>query len=92
MAEKEYIERNELIRYAEDELRMQGNLFRRAVESCPTADVVEVKHATWVSVDADVIFRCSYCDAEVSTSWDYENDDMFHYCPCCGAKMDGGGV
>jgi hypothetical protein len=42
MAEKEYIERSELIRYAEVELRMQGDLFRRAVESCPTADVVEV--------------------------------------------------
>jgi hypothetical protein len=42
MAKKEYIERNELIRYAEVELRMQGDLFRRAVESCPTADVVEV--------------------------------------------------
>ena len=90
MAEKEYIERSELIRYAEDELKMQGDLFRRAVESCPTADVVKAKHAHWIAVEGDVIFCCSACDAEVSTSWGYDNDDMFAYCPCCGAKMDGG--
>ena len=54
-----------------------------------SADVEEVKHAEWRSVVGDVIFACSNCDAEVSTSWDYENDDMFAYCPCCGAKMDG---
>lgn len=55
MAEKEYIERSELIRYVErqrviikdgtsvaEAMRIQGHAFRRAVESCPTADVVEV--------------------------------------------------
>lgn len=53
MAEKEYIEREALIRYAEkqeviikdgtsvsDAMRIQGNAFRRCVETCPTADVV----------------------------------------------------
>ena len=53
------------------------------------ADVVEVKHGEWISVDADVIFKCSICEAEISTSWDYENENMFAYCPCCGAKMGG---
>ena len=43
----------------------------------------------WISVEGDVIFKCSICEAEVSTSWDYENDDMWRYCPVCGAKMDG---
>lgn len=55
MAEKEYIERGALIRYVEkqeviikdglsiaDAVRIQGNVFRRAVETCPAADVVEV--------------------------------------------------
>lgn len=58
-------------------------------DDCPLPDVVEVRHGRWISVDADVIFSCSECEAEVSTSWDYESDDMFRYCPCCGAKMDG---
>ena len=53
------------------------------------ADVVEVRHGEWLSVESDVRFKCSVCDAEVSTSWDYEDTDMFKYCPCCGAKMDG---
>ena len=44
----------------------------------------------WVSVEGDVIFKCSICDAEISTSWDYENDDMWDFCPCCGARMKGG--
>ena len=70
-------------------MRIKGNVFRRCVETAPAADVVEVKHATWVSIDEDVIFECSACGAEISTSWDYENDDMFRFCPCCGAKMDG---
>ena len=59
------------------------------LELAPTADVVELRHGEWISVDADVIFKCSICEAEISTSWDYENEDMFAYCPCCGAKMGG---
>lgn len=54
----------------------------------PTADVEPVKHGKWISVDSDVIFECSECGTEISTSWDYDNPDMFTYCPCCGAKMD----
>lgn len=52
---KEYIERTALIRYAEkqeviikdgtsiaDAMRIQGNVFRRCVETCPAVDAVEV--------------------------------------------------
>ena len=59
------------------------------VYNAPAADVVEVRHGEWISVEGDVIWKCSLCDAEISTSWDYENEDMFKYCPCCGARMDG---
>lgn len=44
----------------------------------------------WLSVEGDVIFKCSLCDTEISTSWDYEEENMFRYCPCCGAHMKGG--
>lgn len=53
-----------------------------------TADVEPVRHGKWISVDSDVIFECSECGTEVSTSWDYDDPDMFTYCPNCGAKMD----
>lgn len=57
----------------------------------PAADVVEVRHGEWkpVDPDSDVRFFCSECETEVSTSWDYDRDDMWRYCPSCGAKMDG---
>lgn len=59
------------------------------LNDAPTADVVKVRHGQWIPVEGDVIFQCSICEAEISTSWDYENENMFAYCPCCGSKMDG---
>ena len=86
----EYINRAELIENLNKFAPEHYNaLINQLITKQPTADVVKVKHADWRSVVDDVIFACSNCDAEVSTSWDYENDDMFDYCPCCGAKMDG---
>ena len=57
------------------------------IKDTPAADVVEVKHGEWISDDGDVLFHCSECEAQISTSWDYESD--WGYCPNCGAKMDG---
>ena len=62
----------------------------RYAERAVEAGYVKQRKGKWISVEGDVIFKCSICEAEVSTSWDYENDDMFAYCPCCGAKMKGG--
>lgn len=63
----------------------------RTIEQTPTADVVEVKHGEWkpTEPDSDVRFFCSECETEISTSWDYDNAEMWRYCPNCGAKMDG---
>ena len=60
-----------------------------------STDVAEVKHGQWMPLDPDVdpegdIWAyCSECEAEISTSWDYDNDNMWTYCPVCGARMDG---
>ena len=102
MGNKEYIERvallktppftkygGDLSQYTEGYLDCAEEA-RKAVNDAPAADVVEVRHGEWIPVEGDVIWKCSICDAEISTSWDYENEDMFKYCPCCGAKMDGG--
>lgn len=54
------------------------------VLSCPE------RRGHWLPVESDVIFACSNCENTVSTSRDYENsDDMFSFCPYCGARMDG---
>lgn len=82
---KEYIEREQAIRKIKwascEEEAVMG------VRRIPAADVVEVKHGEWISDDADILFHCSECETQVSTSWDYESD--WGYCPNCGARMDG---
>ena len=55
-----------------------------------TVDAVEVVHGRWISDEGDVLFHCSECDTQISTSWDYD-DLQWNYCPSCGAKMDGDG-
>ena len=53
----------------------------------PTADVVEVRHGEWekrtfIIFDSEKVgYRCSECN----TTW----DTTTHFCPNCGAKMDG---
>lgn len=41
--------------------------------------------------EGDVWFHCSECGTEISTSWNYDCDQMWNYCPNCGADMRGGG-
>ena len=96
MAEKEYIERGALIEKMfpigmpnNGKYPINAKAVRTAIEQVPAADVVEVRHGKWLSVEGDVLFECSICGTEVSTSWDYDDPEMFRYCPCCGAKMDG---
>ena len=54
-----------------------------------SADVEEVRHGRWIYVDGDVGYfesKCSVCNK--STVF-LEGEDIFSYCPNCGAKMDG---
>ena len=60
----------------------------------PATDVAEVRHGRWTIAEDDYcglnIVKCSVCHEE----WCFEEgDDVFdlnyHYCPNCGAKMDG---
>ena len=69
-----------------------------AIENAPTVDAVEVVHGEWTNIEDDyddaTILECSVC--EVSFRFD-EYDGLlpqaqtYHYCPNCGAKMDGDG-
>ena len=69
------------------------------IGGAPAADVVEVRHGEWVEAqeplgwcDVDCA-ECSVCHESWIIDEDSSIDDcecMWHYCPHCGAKMDGG--
>ena len=69
------------------------------INSAPTADVVEVRRGKWIETqeplgwcDVDCA-ECSVCHESWIIDKDSSIDDykcMWHYCPHCGAKMDGG--
>lgn len=69
----------------------------QTINKIQPADVVEVRHAKWVSLtppllleeframEADTFFMCSECKGECQL---VEQDDYYDYCPRCGCKMD----
>ena len=93
---KEYIERNAVIEffgpYTHEDVLLEPIDVINDIKAIPAADVVEVKPGRWIPVDpdSDVWFSCSECEVKISTSWNYDVDSGWNFCPCCGAKMDGG--
>ena len=54
----------------------------------PTVDAVEVVHGWWIELPGmEPDYKCSECGR--SYAW-WEPSEA-HYCPNCGAKMDGDG-
>lgn len=85
-------------RYIDAELLLEDNTYEwfddwgnytgagLAVVDAPTADVVEVVHASWELVEEDFerIYICTACkNYEAWGDW-----ERTPYCPNCGAKMD----
>ena len=65
----------------------RGILFTEwELDQVPTVDAMEVVHGRWEQGDMyDYGDVCSRCD------WDSSREPCrYHYCPNCGAKMDGG--
>ena len=76
----EYIEREAL-------LEALNGLYDRHLMMCNyAADVVEVRHGYWIGVNWGDFDRCSVCGCSVG-----RQQFKYHYCPKCGAKMDGKG-
>lgn len=100
----EYIEREGLLKWMKEEkpkfLIEHGYLHGitvgfdyalKFVEQMPSADVVEVVHASWVwgKVCGSKGYCCTNCGAGFvgeNAEWIAKEHD---YCPKCGAKMDG---
>ena len=86
--EKEYLERESLLRNAK---KLQGNLFGAVliiseIENMPAVDVREVVHAKWIwkdfNSDGFYTLCCSEC---LETEGARENAK---FCSNCGAVMD----
>ena len=70
------------------------------ISKLPAADVVEVRHGRWVWDDNGMdwglgAWKCSVCHSKPETWWEADKRNPYrcsgsHYCPNCGAKMDGG--
>lgn len=87
----EYIKREVLLSDICDD--MCGLKYTGVCENCrvvaliadaPAADVAPVGHARWID-DGSGIIICPECEREYNLHAKYT-----HYCPNCGAKMDGG--
>ena len=66
----------------------QGNaakLWNERVKAQPNPRPV----AHWIqcSPDDDTRYECSRCGCEVSNEWDYDDPEMFSFCPVCGAVI-----
>ena len=64
----------------------------RLVNAVPAADVAPVVHGRWVEKEEpyfDVIFACSACGEEFCFIEGNPSDNLYKYCPNCGARMDG---
>ena len=67
--------------------RNEHDHFLRMILDAPTVDAVEVVHGQWEWKplnDTTWQLRCSVCGSEDGAN------ETYHYCPNCGAKMDGG--
>lgn len=92
----EYIKKKDLLKVLPPKCNM-GDMYATAYNTClntienlikehPTADVVEIKYGKWrLETDEempDFMFKlvvCSVCGSK--------SNQMYRYCPCCGAKM-----
>ena len=87
----EYIDREALIeRIRTDIAPFNVAMVFRHIHNIPAADVAPVVHAQWEDVFQDGACswsgRCSACKVRN----DIPHPLLAHYCPNCGAKMDGG--
>ena len=59
------------------------------IASLPADDVEPVKHGEWLNDDDEwKFYKCSICGNEAYWDTDY-GQQLFDFCPHCGAKMDG---
>lgn len=68
--------------------------FADALQDTPTVDAAPVVHGRWEdSIDewfGTDVYTCSKCRESYVLVEGTPKQNLWHYCPNCGAKMDGG--
>ena len=62
-----------------------------ADDEAQAIDVEPVKHAYWEEkqdMDGDTYYRCTNCGEGFVFEEGTPKDNLYYYCPYCGAKMD----
>ena len=86
MAERRFIDANNLIEEIREERCYNCRNFKDMIEDMPAADVAPVRHGRWEEAsDGDGIV-CPFCRTDFCTI--IYDTEYFNYCPNCGAKMD----
>lgn len=89
----EYIERRTAIEAAKHAWA-KGLEPSQYIETLPAADVAPVVHGRWEdSIDEwfeTDVYTCSKCRESYVLVEGTPKENLWHYCPNCGAKMDGG--
>ena len=68
---------------------------RESIKNAPTIEAEPVKHGIWIGTadgyaDGELVYdmwECSECGFDADGA---DEKPDWHYCPNCGAKMDGG--
>lgn len=99
----DYIERKDAIKAVADMLAFEAEMdycdtftsddfiddAKGYFKDIPSADVAPVRyanHGRWKNYKDE--HTCSVCDYSFCDEW-YSDDDVYNYCPNCGARMDG---
>lgn len=73
--------------YESEDVHFGLAVAKRIADKISTADVEEVKHGHWIKYakySFGTMYDCSICSTRI-----IDDGHSWHYCPNCGAKMDG---
>lgn len=76
-----------------EEMTVTLNWVIALLNNIPAADVVEVKRGRWTMWDDGEgdTYECSACGEVWTLNAGTPKENNMHYCPNCGAKMEGDG-
>ena len=63
----------------------------QSISDMPAADVVPVRHGHWIEQEdgnLDTYYTCSSCKEDFDLIAGTPCENLYNYCPNCGAKMD----